>query len=161
MATSKEKKKVISEKLQKILKDSKSIVFVNFKGLSVGDSSLMRRELKSKEIGYTVAKKTLINRVLDAEKPQGEKPGLDGEVALAFGADLITPAREIYNFQKKLDEKVSIIGGVFQGEYKSKEAMLTIASIPPLEVLRGMFVNIINSPIQRFAVVLGEIAKSK
>jgi hypothetical protein len=36
---------------------------------------------------------------------------------------------------------------------------LSIATIPPLQTLRGMFVNIINSPIQRFAVALDQIAK--
>ena len=39
--------------------------------------------------------------------------------------------------------------------------MIEIAKIPGLEVLRGKFVNIINSPIQRFAVALSEIAKKK
>jgi hypothetical protein len=43
----------------------------------------------------------------------------------------------------------------------SASEMLGIATIPPLQTLRGMFVNIINSPIQRFAVVLDQIAASK
>jgi ribosomal protein L10 len=40
-------------------------------------------------------------------------------------------------------------------------AMMSIATIPPLQTLRGMFVNLINSPIQRFAVVLDQIALAK
>ena len=39
--------------------------------------------------------------------------------------------------------------------------MISIATIPPLQVLRGMFLNVINSPIQRFAIALGQIAESK
>jgi len=38
---------------------------------------------------------------------------------------------------------------------------MEIAMIPNREVLYAQFVNLINSPIQRFAVVLNEIAKSK
>jgi hypothetical protein len=30
-----------------------------------------------------------------------------------------------------------------------------------MPVLRGMFANIINSPRQRFAIALGEVAKTK
>jgi ribosomal protein L10 len=41
------------------------------------------------------------------------------------------------------------------------EEMLGVATIPPLQTLRGMFVNLINSPIQRFAVALNQIATKK
>jgi len=56
---------------------------------------------------------------------------------------------------------MSIIGGVFEGKYMNKEEMLGIATIPPLQTLRGMFVNLINSPIGRFAVALNQIATTK
>ena len=39
--------------------------------------------------------------------------------------------------------------------------MTEIASIPALPVLRGMFVNVINSPIQGLAVALNQIAEKK
>ncbi len=54
-----------------------------------------------------------------------------------------------------------ILGGVFDGVYKSKEEMTEIASIPSLQTLRGMFVNVINSPIQGLAVSLNQIAEKK
>jgi hypothetical protein len=41
----------------------------------------------------------------------------------------------------------------------SKDEMLVIAAIPPLNVLHGMFVNIINSPIQGFVMALDQISK--
>ncbi len=88
-------------------------------------------------------------------------PELPGELALAFGDDELSPARGIFDFQKKLEGRVNIMGGVFEGAYKTREEMTVIASIPPLDVLRGMFVNIINSPIQRFAVALDQIALKK
>jgi ribosomal protein L10 len=43
----------------------------------------------------------------------------------------------------------------------SKSEIEGIAKIPVTPVLRGMFVNIINSPIQRMVIALGEIAKIK
>jgi large subunit ribosomal protein L10 len=161
MAITKDKKKEIVAGLEDMVKKSKSIVFVNFNKLLVKDVSIIRRSLKSENIGYVVAKKSLFKRVLEAAGIKGETPTLKGELALAFGEDMIAPARGIYEFQKKLDGKVSIVGGIFDGEFKSQVEMQSIASIPSLDVLRGMFVNIINSPIQRFAVALGEIAKIK
>jgi large subunit ribosomal protein L10 len=161
MAVSKAKKGEIVEKLGKALKDAKSLVFVNFHGLKVSDTTNLRRELKQEGVSYQVSKKTLTKRVLDTEKFEGTQPELTGELAMAWGEDLIAPARGVYNFAKKFPEALKILGGVFEGRYMSALEMTEIASIPPIEVLRGKFVNIINSPIQRFAVALGEVAKIK
>jgi ribosomal protein L10 len=43
----------------------------------------------------------------------------------------------------------------------NKEKMTEIAMIPGRDTLYAQFVNLINSPIQRFAVVLDQIAKNK
>lgn len=163
MAITKAKKGEILDKLAKAVKEAKSLVFVNFHGLKVSDATALRQALRSEGVSYTVAKKTLTKRVLDAEaesgRIQGNQPELTGELAIAWGLDEITPARGVYAFQKKFPEALKIIGGVFEGKYLDQAGMVEIASIPPVEVLRGKFVNIINSPIQRFAVALSEIAK--
>jgi len=91
----------------------------------------------------------------------GEMPNLDGEIAVAFSNDAIAPAQSIKEFSGKFKDNLAIVGGVFQGVFKSKEEMTEIASIPPLQVLRGMFVNIINSPIQGFVISLDAIAAKK
>ncbi len=161
MAITKEKKKEIIAGLKKVISDSKSIVFVNFNKLLVKEASEIRRTLKKEDVNYLVVKKSLFGKVLDEAKIDGGAPKFAGELALVFGDDQLAPAREIYGFQKKLDNKISIAGGIFEKKFKSLEEMMNIATIPSLQVLRGMFVNVINSPIQRFAVALGEIAKSK
>jgi large subunit ribosomal protein L10 len=159
MAISKQKKGEIVDKLGKAIKDAKSLVFVNFHGLKVSDSTNLRRALKSEGVSFQVSKKTLTKRVLDAEKFEGAQPELDGELAMAWGEDLIAPARGVYAFAKKFPEGLKILGGVFEGRYMSKAEMEGIATIPSTDTLRGMFVNIINSPIQRFAIALNEVAK--
>lgn len=161
MAITKQKKVEIVDKLSGAFKSAASIVFVNFKGLSVGNTTQMRQELKKQGVSYTVAKKTLTGRALDNEKFEGEKPELPGELSLAWGEDIVAPAREIYSFMKKFPENLKILGGVFQGKYVSVAEVEEMAKIPTLEVLRGKFVNIINSPIQRFAIALNELAKSR
>lgn len=161
MAISKAKKEEVVGKLKRAFKDAKSLVFINFHGLSVANATYMRKSLKNEGISYTVAKKTLTNLALEEEKFAGEKPVLNGELALAWGDDLVAPAREVYVFQKKFPENLKIMGGVFESRYLSALEMEEIAMIPTLDVLRGKFVNIINSPIQRLVIALSEIAKVK
>lgn len=161
MAINKEKKGEILSKLKKIVKDSASVVFINFHSLPVSESSNVRKELRSKGIGYTVAKKSLIKKAFEDSKLEGTMPDLPGELGIVYGIDALDPAREIYAFQKKLDKKVQIVGGVFEGKYMDLNAMLTVAQIPGLKTLQAQFVNLINSPIQRLVIGLNAIAEKK
>ena len=149
------------EKVDTILSEAKSLVFVNIHGLKVADATTIRRKLKSDKLNFFVAKKSLVNKVLESKKYEGNIPEMPGEIALAYGADLVAPAREIFAFQNKLKGPITIVGGIFDGKYMSKEEMTSIASIPPLNTLYGMFVNIINSPIQGLVIAINEIASKK
>ena len=161
MPISKGKKKEIVEKVSDLLKDSKSVVFFSFKGFNVKNTIEMRRALRESKVGYMVAKKTLAKRAFDEAKIAGEIPVMFGETAMAYSADLIAPAREVFNFQKKYKENLSIVGGIFDGKYMSKEEMMAIALIPSQQTLYAQFVNVINSPVQGLVVALDAIAKKK
>jgi len=162
MAISKDKKNAIAAKLTDALKDAVSVVFVRFHKLSVADTSALRRELKKEGVGYYVAKKTLIKRALSAKQFEGEVPAMDGEIAIAWSnSDATAPARLIHVAGKKYKEAIAIAGGVFENAFADVAKMVSIATIPPLPVLRGMFANIINTPRSRFAIALAEVAKTK
>ncbi len=161
MAISREQKVETLKNLKTIVDKSKSLVFVNFKGLTVAAANEMRRGLKAAGVKYLVAKKTLTKRALSEATIEGSVPELPGELALAYGDDLVAPARELHVFVKKNPGMLSILGGVFDGRFMSQNEMLEIATIPPLPVLHGKFVNIINSPIQRFVIALDQIAQQK
>lgn len=162
MARTKVEKKEIVQKVEDILKGMQSLVFVNFHGLKVGDTTAVRRKLREEGVGFFVAKKTLTRKALESgAKMEGTLPELPGEIGLAYGKDLIAPAREIYAFQKQFKDNISIVGGIFEGKFMSKEEMLAIALIPSQHTLQAMFVNVINSPIQGFVMALDQIGKKK
>ncbi len=161
MAITKQKKQEITKDFTDLIKDAKSLVFVKFNKLTVSDVNSMRRGFQKENVGYKVIKKTLMKRVLGEKGITGDMPELPGEVAIAFGVDSLAPAREVYNFHTTHKDNVEIVGGVYEGEYKTKEEMTVLATIPGMEQLRGMFANIINSPLQRFAVLVNEYAKTK
>ena len=161
MAVSKEKKGEILTKLKKILKDSAGIVFINFHSLPVSESTKIRKVLRERDIGYTIAKKTLTRKALSENNIAGNMPEMPGELGIVYGTDPLDSAREIYSFQKSLDKKVQIIGGIFEGKFMNREEMVSMAQIPGLKTLQVQFVNLINSPIQGFVMALSEIAKKK
>ncbi|MDP2650371.1 MAG: 50S ribosomal protein L10 [bacterium] len=160
----KEQKQEIVDRLKKAF-TTPAAVFVHFKGLKVGDETAMRNELRNENVSYYVARKTLMRRALDAASLENEHLELEGEVAIAYAGegveDPTAPARSVYTFVKKHPDSLAIVGGVYEGRLMDAAAMNEIATIPPVEVLRGMFLNVINSPIQGLAVALGQISEKR
>lgn len=156
----KSKKEEIIKDLEKELAGSESVVFVNFHGITAGNETSLRRDLRNQGVSYRVSRKTLLKRALTG-KAEGELPPLGGEVAIAYGKDEIAPAREVYNFQKTHKDMLSILGGVFEGKFVDGPRMMEIAMIPSREVLLSKIAFLLKSPIQRLAIAVSEVAKTK
>jgi large subunit ribosomal protein L10 len=163
MAITKDKKREILAKITDALKEATSVTFVGFSKLTVADSSAMRGSLKQEGVKYFVAKKTLLKKALGESGVKGDLPELPGEIAIAWtaGEDATAPARTVHTFGVKLKGALSLLGGVFEGSYADAGKMTAIATIPPVPVLRGMFVNVINSPIQGLVIALDKIREQK
>jgi large subunit ribosomal protein L10 len=163
MAKTKAEKAVVLEKLENAFKSATSSVFVHFSKVTVAEESAMRKGLRDSGVLYVVAKKTLIRRALQNLGHKNDELPLEGEVAIAYGGgeDATAPARLIHGWSGKMADKLSILGGLFEGALKGQAEMREIATIPPMDTLRGMFANIINSPLQRFAIAMSEVAKTK
>lgn len=162
VAKSRQQKKEIVQKLVDSFKSSASSVFVHFTGLSVGEETQMRGGLRSEGISYFVAKKKLMKLAWEDAGSKGEAPELEGEIAVAYSEeDPTSAARGIYTFVKKFKDKLTIMGGIYEGSFKSALGMNEIATIPPVDTLRGMFANVVNSPLQRLVIALDQIAETK
>lgn len=166
MAKTKEQKKEVIANLEKVMKHAASSVFVHFRGINVAQETSMRKAFRREAIGYTVAKKSLLRRALDMLGLSHDDLPLEGELAVAYNttadADATLVARTVESFAKEFGaDKIVIEGGIFAGAIMNAVMMREIATIPPVSVLRGMFVNVINSPIQRMAIALSQIAEKK
>lgn len=161
MPITKDKKKELITELETVFKNSKGVVFVGFKGLKVNEANTMRKGFKAQGVNFIVAKKTLMGRALEAAKVSGTRPEMGAEVAVAYSADNLATAREVGSFLKKNKEKLSILGGIFEGKYITKEEVLAYSSIPDKKTLYAQIVNLFNSPIQGFVMATSEIAKKK
>jgi large subunit ribosomal protein L10 len=161
MALKKAKKTEIVSDLEKSLKDAQSIVFVKFDKLTVADVNALRRSLQKDNVGYTVAKKTLLKRALGSKSIEGEIPELAGQAAVAFGTDPIASARGVYEFAKTHKENISILGGVYDGKYVDAGMMTSLATIPSREVLLSQIAFLLKSPMQRLAIAVNAVAGQK
>ncbi len=167
MAITKDKKRAIVAKVGAALREAGSVAFARFAKLSVKDATQLRRELAKEGVSFYVVKKSLLARALAARKYAGAAPALEGAIALVWtspapgAGDITAPARGVYEWGKKLKGALTLAGGVVENAFLDAAGITAIAAIPPLPVLRGMFVNLINSPRHRLVLALDHIAKSK
>lgn len=161
MALPRAKKAELIASYTEAIKGAKSAVYVKFKGLSVAQTSKLRSQLFSEKTRYTVVKKTLWKRATDATGITGEAPVTGEELAVVYGEDLLTPARISYEFSKAHKDTFTILGGIFEGQFKSQKEMLSIATIPPREVLLSQLAYLLKSPMTQLAVGLNEVALKK
>lgn len=166
MAKTRKQKEEALAKIGDVIRDAASAVFVGFSRINVEQETAMRRGFRADGLGYTVAKKSLIRRALTGLGHDHGAVALEGEVAIAYNvgdnADLTAAPRRVHAFAGELGaDKISILGGIFEGKLVDALAMREIATIPPVPVLQAMFAQVINSPRTRFAVVLSKVAETK
>ncbi len=156
----KSKKAEMIKDLEGMIKESESLVFVNFHGMKVSDETVLRRNLRNQGVGYKVSRKTLLARALK-DKAEGEIPELAGEVAIAYSKDATSSSREVYNFQKDHKGVLNILGGIFDGKFVGSAFMMELATLPTKEVLLSKLAFLFKSPMQRLAIAVNEVSKKK
>ena len=109
----KSKKTEMIKELESAVKDSSSLVFVNFHGMEVSEETVLRRDLRKEGVHYKVSRKTLLARALQG-KAEGEIPALAGEVSLLMAKIPLLPLVK-YIISKNPQRILNILGGIFEG----------------------------------------------
>ena len=156
-----ESKKAVVESLTGKIQEATSVVFVDYKGITVAQDTELRKQLREAGVAYKVYKNTMIKRAAEGTDFAALDPDLEGPTAIAVSKDDATaPARILAEFAKKAD-KLEIKAGVVEGTYYDQKGMQVIATIPSREVLLGKLLGSIQSPITNFARVLNQIAEQQ
>ena len=161
MALTKNKKIELIDGYKQALDGAKSLVYVSFKGLPVKKQDLLRKSLFAQGLNYGVVKKSLWEKALSSKSIIGTAPSITAEMAVLYGSDEMSPAREAAKFAKENKETFAILGGIWGGEYRDAIYMKSIANIPTREVLLSQLAYLLKSPMQKFAIAINEVAKKK
>jgi len=155
MAVTRQQKELILADLIEKFKTSKSVMFSKNTGLSVQETQDLRGTLRDNGVSLHVAKKTLI-RMAAKEAGYTEIPdeALEGPIAVAFSfEDEIAAASIIYKVSKAND-KLTLTGGILDGDVFGPEKAVQLASIPSREELLAKLVGSMKAPISGFHGVL-------
>lgn len=153
--TKQQKETLVAEVAAKI-KNSKALVFANFKGVTVKDVTTIRKELRKSGSSWQVLKKTLLNIALKDAGVEVDARALEGQVGVAFSHDEVAAAKVIADFQKaNKDVTLSIEGGALGNKSLTANEVKALAKLPSQDELRAKLVGTLQAPIASFVRVLG------
>ena len=156
-----ELKQPVVEEIKENLKDAKTVVLVDYRGLTVEQDTKLRKTLREEGVIYKVYKNTFLNFAFKGTEYEELTKYLEGPTALAVSKDDATaPARVLANFAKTAD-KLEIKAGVVEGTVYDAKGIGTIASIPSRDELLSKLLGSIQSPVTNFARVVKQIAEKK
>ena len=160
MAKVEEKRPVVQE-IKDNLEGAKSVVLVDYLGVTVEQDTNLRRATREAGIIYKVYKNTMVNLAIEGTEFADLAKDLEGPTALAISKDDATaPARVVAEFAKKAD-KISLKSGIVEGTYYDSEGIKVIATIPSREELLSKLLGSLQSPITNFARVINQVAEQK
>ena len=91
-----ELKAPIVDEIKGYVSDAKSVVLVDYRGLTVEQDTRLRKELREAGVVYKVYKNTMLHLAFEGTDFAQLDPHLEGPTAVAFGMDDATaPARII------------------------------------------------------------------
>ena len=143
-----------------------SLVFVNYRGLTVAEDTAFRAKIRESGAQYKVIKNTVIKRATETLGVTGLDEILEGPTAVAYSSDPVTAAKVVDDFLStiKRDDKSklpSIKGGVYEGKAIDAEVVKKLAKTPSREQSIARIMGSLNSPISSFVRALNEIRKKK
>ncbi|MFD1738272.1 50S ribosomal protein L10 [Bacillus salitolerans] len=154
------KKQTVSEIADK-LRDSKSTIVVDYRGLTVGQVTELRKQLREAGVEFKVFKNTMTRRAATEVGLEGLNEHLTGPNAVAFSfEDVVAPAKILNEFAKK-NEKLEIKAGVIEGNVASVEDVKALAELPSREGLLSMLLSVLQAPIRNLALAAKAVADQK
>ena len=154
------KQQVVTEIADK-LRESKSTIVVDYRGLTVSEATELRKNLREAGVEFKVYKNSLTRRAAESAEMAELNEFLTGPNAIAFSnEDVIAPAKVLNDFAKD-HEALEIKAGVIEGKLVSLDEVKAIATLPSREGLLSMLLSVLQAPMRGLAIATKAVADQK
>ena|SRR5579884_684948 len=133
---------------------ARSVVFTDYKGMTMVQLSELRKTLRDQSAEFSVTKNNLMTLALKNAGFEVDEKVLDGPTATLFAfEDEISPIKALVKAFK--DNSVgSVKGGLLNGEYLDQYRVITLSTLPSKEELRAKVVGGLGAPLYGIVGVL-------
>lgn len=143
-----DKERIVAE-LAERLKETDTLFVADYRGLSVTEIDELRTTLIAHGARFTVVKNTLTRRAAEAAGADALLALLDGPTAIAFiesGGDMVAVAKALTD-SARTTKVLAVRGGILEGSPIGEEDVRNLATLPPVDVLRGQVLGAIAAPL--------------
>jgi len=147
-------KKFISAEYVNRLSQSPFFIVVDYRGLSVGQFTELRKRLSKANAELHVVKNTLF-RVAAKEAGLADLSGsLAGQLAVVTGKkDVAAAAKVLKTYQAEFEKPKLQFGYVGSKALKAEE-LRALADLPPLEQLQGKILGLLQAPATKLVALI-------
>ena len=151
-------KKTMIEGLSQQFSKAQIALCADYRGLTVGQVTILRRNLRGVGATACVVKNKLAKRSVDASITGGDKDAFNkvfkGPSFLVFSdIDPIAPAKVIAEFAK-LNDKLSIKGAWVDGKFLDAANVVALSKMPGKQELLAQLLSLMNAPATRLVGLL-------
>jgi large subunit ribosomal protein L10 len=148
-----EKQNLTKEYLAR-LNASPFFIVVNYQGLKVGPLTELRKRLGKAGAEVHIVKNSIF-RLAAKEAGVAELNGaLSGQVAVVTGKKDVSAAAKVLKTFSAEFEKPKIHFGYLNNNRLEPAALMALADLPPIEILRGKLLGLLQAPATKLAALL-------
>ena len=158
MSANVEAKKQVVEDIKTKIQNAKSVVLVNYSGLTVAEDTEFRTEFRKAGVEYKVLKNTLVKKAFNELGITDFDADLNGPTAVAFGPDETSSSKVVMDSIKKYN-KMEVKSAYVEAKYVDAKGVEALSAIPSREELYAKCAGALQSIIAGLAVALKAVAE--
>jgi large subunit ribosomal protein L10 len=160
LAISKQKKNEVIDQYKDWLKNSQAVILVEYTGATMKDMENIRAKIRESGGEFHVVKNTLAKLALEASGYTIPEGLLENSSAASFAfSDPAATAKALSEASKGL-EAIKVKGGYMGVETLSAAQVKALADLPPLPVVRGQLLGVLQAPAGKLVRTIAEPARS-
>jgi len=160
LALSKEKKNEVVEQYKGWLNNSQSVILVEYTGATVKDMENIRAQIRESGGEFHVVKNTLIKLAFEANGFSIPEGMLENSSAASFAfEDPAASAKALADATKEV-EAIKVKAGYMGTELLDAGQVKALANLPPLPVIRGQLLGVLQAPAGKLVRTVAEPARS-
>ena len=151
MKTRRHKEQIVKEIREKFEKAS-LVILTDFHGMTVAESSTLRRKLREAGAEYKVVKNTLMRHAYPGTPVEQIKDAFVGPTGIVFAFDdIVSAAKVLKEFFEDEGFNLKFKAAVVEGKVANYEMIKQLASLPGREELLGQLAFTLRYPINGIA----------
>jgi large subunit ribosomal protein L10 len=152
----KTEKEQIVEELAADLGSAETLIVADYRGLTNKQLEALRDELIPHGARFRIVKNTLTRRAAEKAGADALLVMLEGPTAIAFIESSGDPAAVAKALAKTARETnvLELRGGILEGKTLSGEEVDRLATLPPIDVLRGQLIGAVVAPVTQLLALV-------